>query len=115
MAQQIYEPYEAKLYPKVKNSNQYEEIPSTFRCNVLEPTTASVYKPVQGIITDTTKKVIYTTSPLRFKVNDRIEHNEMLLKISNVALGENSVYSLGARKFSKEYLESRLPKWLILE
>lgn len=104
--------FDAKLYRRIDNSNEYEKVAIHFKAKFHDPHNSNKQIPLTGVISSEVRLALYTSElKVKIKIQDKIIILQDEYLVDSVALElRDSPYVLGASRFSKFELENKLPK-----
>ena len=116
MALKEFEPIPARYFAKIKNSHDHELKGEEFMCSALSPKEANRISVVKGLITSSTRLVVYTTNKkIKFVDRGLVEILGDRYKITQLVTDVTDANIMAAKKISSEALHRMLPKWMVLE
>jgi hypothetical protein len=114
MALREFEPIPANYYAKEQDGIGHSQTAKPFHCRAYSPETASRISIVRGMISTSTRAVIYTSEmDIVFTRGGLVEYLGKKLKIADLTTDTTDDNMLGADRYVN--IERRLPHWMTLE
>ena len=106
--------FTAVLKRRELNGQMYAGIGQPFSCMMISDTSAYRSQPMIGMITEKAEAYIQTSAEIFFLVDDKIEINNTVYLVEQIACLTSGVYGLGVDELTFEAAQLRFPKVLSL-
>jgi hypothetical protein len=107
--------FECKVWHRKNNSNQYEEVPVTFRAKIVSDVNSSKNQIMPGINNSMPSLVIETIDLDKVEMYDKIQVLDDVYQVERIMTKKTqSPYTMGAHKFNNKHIKEKLPKVIYL-
>lgn len=106
--------FTAVLKRRELNGQMYAGIGQPFSCMMINDASSFRSQPMIGMITEKAEAYIQTSAEIFFLVDDKIEINNTVYLVEQIACLTSGIYSLGVDELTFEAAQLRFPKVLSL-